>query len=627
MKAFIVKFEQLFKMDTGSHDVHKDNFDYGKRKLRIPLYQREYTWTDEKIITLVNDIKRCNKYLGNIILDENGSCYEIIDGQQRITTCFLILVCMYNYYDGHQKEQSALTKLMKPYNDEFILENDSIGNYITEENRLLSITIAKENDIYYQSDAFQRAYSTIKKEIEKFNSYGEAHEFKRKLLDCEMLVLINNQHNYTHPVEQLFLDINEKAQLLQVEDIFKGHCFENYEEEAHCDLRSYWVEFKKCAMGFKEFGLNDASQYIYLYLLEIDNVSIPANLTIDGKHYLDGKTMDETEHILKEMISYGQAVLEFYNNISNTGYRFVDLCLNSYEYRKTNDHLVLKQMCKIMLKNSAAQYQKLPLMYFIYSLQQDNEIVKAISHIQFRKIITNLYIYMMLFVISGAKKSKKDIDHTIRDAIKNTNDVDEKIKQLISSARELRVRKVVEFSLRENYGFDKLAFIYSIIDEYRSNENWIKGIYSHENDHTLEHFIIPDNRNRKIRWKEANNTFEITLPADIVKFFKKNTINYLVIDKSLNESLEHDDIVSKICDIKTWHQQQHTDLPTHVSIVIKYIENMPKFQELSDIKGTNANPSTIQSLYIDFVRDYFNLENNNLQQQMKEAFINSFHND
>ena len=79
-------------------------------------------WPDEKIITLVNDVKRCSKYLGNVILDEKESWYEIVDGQQRITTCFLIFACLYNYYNGHQGEQKSLLGLMKPYNKQFILE-------------------------------------------------------------------------------------------------------------------------------------------------------------------------------------------------------------------------------------------------------------------------------------------------------------------------------------------------------------------------------------------------------------------------------------------------------------------------------------------------------------------------
>ena len=229
MKAFVVKFEQLFKMDTGRQG-ELANFSVNKRELLIPLYQREYTWTDEKIVTLVNDIKRCNKYLGNVILDEVETCYEIVDGQQRITTCFLILVCLYNKYAGRQREQDTIMRLLKPYG-EFVLKNDSIGNYIREANGVLSLGIETDNDVYYQKDEFERAFETITREIDKLQEHENILEFRRKLLDCEILILINDQHDNIHPVEQLFLDINEKAQLLQVEDIFKGHCFENFEGE------------------------------------------------------------------------------------------------------------------------------------------------------------------------------------------------------------------------------------------------------------------------------------------------------------------------------------------------------------------------------------------------------------
>lgn len=116
MKAFIAKFDQLFKMDTGLQG-ELVNFNENKRRLLIPLYQREYTWTDEKIVTLVNDIKRYNKFLGNIILDETEKYYEIVDGQQRITTCFFILACLYNKYAGRQREQETVKRLMKPYGE------------------------------------------------------------------------------------------------------------------------------------------------------------------------------------------------------------------------------------------------------------------------------------------------------------------------------------------------------------------------------------------------------------------------------------------------------------------------------------------------------------------------------
>ena len=619
MKAFVVKFEQLFKMDTGLKE-ELANFNINKRKLLIPLYQREYTWTDEKIVTLVNDIKRCNKYLGNIILDEGEMCYEIVDGQQRITTCFLILVCLYNRYDGRKMEQTALMRLIKPYND-FVLKNDSVGDYINELNGILSLTIEPENDVYYQANDFERAFGTITKEIQKLENHEKILEFKRKLLDCEILVLINDQHDNTHPVEQLFLDINEKAQLLQVEDIFKGHCFENYEEYFHNDLRTLWIQMKKCAMGFKKFGYNDASEYIYLYLLEVEGNSIPKNLTFGGKHYLDGRNMDETKYIITEMIAYGKNNLDFYNNLFNTNYRFEDLCRNSYEYRNTKDHLILKQMCKMMLESTAAQYQKLPFLYFIYSLHKNEEMVNSITHAQFRKIITNLYIYMMLFIMGGTKKSKKEIDYTIKDAI----DGEDKINKVVISAKELRSQKVKECLLQEHLGFDKMAFIYSVIDAYMPNENWISEIYSNEKGYTLEHFIIPDNRNRMVLWNDGDSIFEFELPLEVVKVFKKKVINYLIIDRSLNESLEHDDIVSKIQDIKLWFQQRNTKLPNHVSIVIEHIEQMPQYIELKDLKGKKSLQETIKTKYIEFIRSYFDFENGMLG-KIQARFINSFKN-
>lgn len=619
MKAFVVKFGRLFKMDTELEGEYA-NFHINKRKLLIPLYQREYTWTDEKIVTLVNDIKRCDKYLGNVILDEVETCYEIVDGQQRITTCFLILICLYNKYVGRQREQDALMRHIKPYG-EFILQNDSIGDYIREANGVLSLMIEPENDVYYQKHDFERAFETITREIEKFENHEEILEFKRKLLDCEILVLINNQHNNTHPVEQLFLDINEKAQLLQVEDIFKGHCFENFEEYYHHDLRTLWIKLKRCAMGFKQFGFTDASQYIYLYLLEKVGHSIPANLTVGGKHYLDGMNMDETEDILNEMIEYGQVNLEFYGNLSNTDYRFVDLCRNSFEYRATSDHLILKQMCKLMLESTAAQYQKLPLLYLIYSLRQNERMVNSITHEQFRKIITNLYIYTMLFVMGGDKKSKKDIDYTIKDAVER----EDGIRQVVISAKELRNQRVVDFILQDNFSSNKMAFVYSVIDMYDPNRNWLRKVYSNENGYTLEHFIIPDNRNRRILWNDGDNSFEFELPIEAVKLYKKKARNYLIIDRFLNEELEHDDIVSKIHDIILWYESRETSLPNHVSLIINHIQQMEKYTELQSLKEGDYLQETIKSKYIEFIKDYFNPEND-IVEKLQVEFINSFQN-
>ena len=67
----------------------------------IPIYQRNYSWRDENIEALVKDIEKEDSgyYLGNIIVTERKdkpNFYDIIDGQQRITTILLILLAIYD---------------------------------------------------------------------------------------------------------------------------------------------------------------------------------------------------------------------------------------------------------------------------------------------------------------------------------------------------------------------------------------------------------------------------------------------------------------------------------------------------------------------------------------------------
>lgn len=69
-----------------------------KCKYIIPVYQRNYAWGKNEIDTLINDIfdaynKRIeNYYIGTLVTFNKGNNeYEIIDGQQRLTTIYLIL--------------------------------------------------------------------------------------------------------------------------------------------------------------------------------------------------------------------------------------------------------------------------------------------------------------------------------------------------------------------------------------------------------------------------------------------------------------------------------------------------------------------------------------------------------
>ena len=63
----------------------------------IPSYQRGYKWEIKNVEDLLNDINSINDNdkkehcLHNLTIIENNNEWEIIDGQQRLTTIFLIL--------------------------------------------------------------------------------------------------------------------------------------------------------------------------------------------------------------------------------------------------------------------------------------------------------------------------------------------------------------------------------------------------------------------------------------------------------------------------------------------------------------------------------------------------------
>lgn len=619
MRAFVLKMSEFFKMDKPAEPA---NFNASKRKLCIPLYQREYKWENEKINALISDIKKQPKFLGNIILEESNTRYEIADGQQRITTCFLILVYLYNYYQGSTMEQQSIESILKPYGN-FILDNETIGTYLRTDGNRIVLDISETADIYYQREDFIRIYAAIRDALSFIQTPAEARDFKNKLLASEVLVLISDHSTSTH-IEQIFLDINEKAQLLDVEDIFKGHCFEIFSPEFYNNLRDTWVNLKKCAVGFKKFGIKTLGDYIYLFLLEHDNAQLPKKLNVEGQHYLEGKTMDETNALLQEMILYGNNILSFHRNLQDNNYRFEDICSNSHEYRATHDHTALKNMCAEILRPIKPIYQELPFMYFVHALYKDEQLRNEITHPQLRRVITNLYIYSVLFALNNKKKSKDVIDHSIRDAISSTEN---RVSKIITAAKDLRVSQVEGYSPNSQARFDELAIVYSITDNFISNDNWIPSLYSRNEDYNLEHLIIPDQRAAKIKWNPNGTSFDIPIDPTFAKGNKKKTCNYLVLDRCLNESLNNFDIITKIRIIKNWHDVREIPLPKHIDTVISHIESFDDYRRLVVYQDNNADYNTVYPVYQSFLSSYFSEEQaQSLLNNMKAAFDETFRN-
>ena len=75
----------------------------------IPIYQRLYVWDDEIVRVFMSDLKNAfleskqkDYFIGSIVYvkNETENCYDLIDGQQRNTTLWLISNVLGNDLDN-----------------------------------------------------------------------------------------------------------------------------------------------------------------------------------------------------------------------------------------------------------------------------------------------------------------------------------------------------------------------------------------------------------------------------------------------------------------------------------------------------------------------------------------------
>lgn len=110
-----------------------------KSKYLIPIYQRNYAWEETQIEQLIDDIDSYDydsngKYfLGSLIVNKtDNDVYEVIDGQQRLTTLFLLKKCLGDevskealQFEVREKSNKMLSKICDNNNARLINESDT----------------------------------------------------------------------------------------------------------------------------------------------------------------------------------------------------------------------------------------------------------------------------------------------------------------------------------------------------------------------------------------------------------------------------------------------------------------------------------------------------------------------
>jgi uncharacterized protein with ParB-like and HNH nuclease domain len=224
------------------------------KKYVVPSYQRPYSWDKSNTEQLVEDIYNsfCQEneeyFIGTLICIHRGDyTYEIVDGQQRLTTLSLIFAKMKDLISDNKRAKENLQKRVLPIDD----FSDK-----PQEPRLK--VRSKEYDLYYNyilqgNSSFipDSPTSTQKLFIENFKTIEEYLLSKaenetvlcnlaRYILERVYVVFVQTD-NFTSSF-RLFNVLNTRGMPLAGSDLIKNSLFEIAEDsgEGHEKVEEYW---------------------------------------------------------------------------------------------------------------------------------------------------------------------------------------------------------------------------------------------------------------------------------------------------------------------------------------------------------------------------------------------------
>ena len=191
------KFESTFPVYQNSDRTWYDKT-YVEPKFIIPLYQREYVWQKEEVETLINDLEKSEGayYIGNIVVDEN---YNVIDGQQRLTTLYLMQMVL------SPNECFDLSYEIRQSDNEFLKSKnlDNLEKCENENIRENLIFIKSKKDILEKERLLDKVRITLTKlphdtditrYFELINSRGIQLE-KHQILKAKFLDILKNDES------------------------------------------------------------------------------------------------------------------------------------------------------------------------------------------------------------------------------------------------------------------------------------------------------------------------------------------------------------------------------------------------------------------------------------------------
>ena len=201
----------------------------------IPFYQREYTWTKDDVKKLLEDIfesKTKNYYIGSLVFKVKGHKFIVIDGQQRITTLWLIVKAL-------TKTEFKDKTIIKTHIEDFKYETSNLKNSTILEkimkNELDNLTEEEKKSNYWEN------YKEIKKFLETYEEQLDKFYLQFKKIIVSEVIADEDSDEHI-----LFAQINSRGKKLSAFDLVKNYLFSGFYNIVEKDILGKYIDDKLC---------------------------------------------------------------------------------------------------------------------------------------------------------------------------------------------------------------------------------------------------------------------------------------------------------------------------------------------------------------------------------------------
>lgn len=201
-----------------------------KLHLKVPRYQRPYTWSEREVRQLIEDLRRAFKrgatfyFVGQIVLVKNRGKLEVSDGQQRLTTLTMIMAYVRDRLPGRAKHFQQL--IMDGDHPRLILREEDANfyrGYVQEPGQIAAM--AKLPEIGIESkDLLCAAAQTIETELKGMDDRELDAFMSYVARACTLNVVDADERGCAQTV---FNTLNKRGSPLSGADIIKSDLIEN----------------------------------------------------------------------------------------------------------------------------------------------------------------------------------------------------------------------------------------------------------------------------------------------------------------------------------------------------------------------------------------------------------------